>query len=216
MLRTIKSKNFSVGIAFFKTEVLQTLILGLLLFNQSVTFLGFVSILITTFGMILMSNFRVDKKFQLDQTALFGALCGFTFAFSAFFLKFAANELISLGYGSLRTSLTVLLWVIAFQNLSFVAIKLYQKRFIEDVNSLFCLKNKASFFKMGILSFTGSICWFLAFTIGDVIYVKVVGQIELIMAILVSHSYLKERHSIKETVGIIFVFTGIISLILYH
>jgi drug/metabolite transporter (DMT)-like permease len=216
LLKTIKSRNFSIGIAFFKTEVLQTMLIGLLVFGQAISNIGFVAVLMTSFGMILMSNSQLKDNSKIDKSALFGAASGLFFAISAFSLKFAAEELLGLGYSNLKASSAVLLWVIAFQNLLFVIIKSAQKNLIQDLKKLFSLENKTSFLKTGLLSFAGSLCWFTAYTIGNVVYVKVVGQIELILAVIVSHSHLKEKHGAREIAGIVLTAIGILILTIFH
>lgn len=221
LLKTIKSRNFSIGIAFYKTEVLQAMILGLLFFHQQISFIGFISIILTTIGMILMSNFdfkngRENFVKSLNKTALFGALSGLFFAVSAFSIKFSAEEFLLSGAGETKSAIVVLMWVIAFQNLFFIAIKSYQKRLISDLKKLFVLENKAAFLKTGLLSFSGSICWFIAFTIGNVIYVKAVGQVELIMAFVISQMHLQEKHNRSEISGIILTALGILLLLFFH
>jgi hypothetical protein len=41
LLKTFKSKNFSIGIAFYKTEVLQAMVIGFLFFNATISLSGF-------------------------------------------------------------------------------------------------------------------------------------------------------------------------------
>ncbi len=228
LLRTFKSKNFSVGIAFYKTEVLQALLLGILFFHQDVSKAGFAAIVLTSLGMILMSNFsfswnktspknlQKDSGWKLDKVALFGALTGLCFSISAFSLKFAAEQLMLVGYGYAKAAVIVLMWVICFQNLFFVVLKSSQNRLRQDWQSLFAAENKSSFFKTGLLSFAGSVCWFIAYAIGNVVYVKAVGQLELVLAVLISYLHLKENHTTKDFVGIALTSLGILVLILFH
>lgn len=220
LLKTISARNFGIGIAFYKTEILQSLILGILFFNQSVSLIGAVAIFITFFGMILMSNFSFKRgqKFlaQFDKTALTGALSGLCFSLSAFGIKFSAQELTKIGWENFYAALVVLMWVICFQNIIFTVIKVAQNRFEKDLKSLFGAENKWSFFKTGCLSFAGSICWFAAYAIGNVIYVKAVGQTELLLAVLVSYYYLKEQQKFGEFSGIILTSIGILLLIFFH
>lgn len=211
LLRTIQSKNFSVGIAFFKTEVLQSLLIGVLLFGQQISSTGFVAILITTTGMILMSSLSL-RKFELDKAALLGTLCGLCFSISAFNLKFASDGLKLVGYNNYTSATLTLLWVISLQNLIFIAIKSAQKRLRKDLKSLLAAENRFSFFKTSVLSFVGSLLWFIAFAIGNVVYVKAVGQIEVIIAVAISW-HLKEKHKPREIVGIILTVLGILALI---
>ena len=222
LLRTIKSKNFSIGVAFSKTETLQAMIVGFLFFGETVSSVGCSAILVATIGVILMSGLSFNggfKKFTKslnNKSTLFGILCGSCFSVSAFNLKFASETLLPLGYSNLKASMVVLLWVICFQNLLFILVKLYQKRLRQDLSSLILLENKTAFFKTSILSFLGSVFWFTAYSLGKVVYVKAVGQIELILAIASSHFILKERLNRLEIIGIILTFSGILTLILFH
>jgi drug/metabolite transporter (DMT)-like permease len=214
LLRTIQSKNFSIGIAFYKTEILQSLLLGVALFGQHISSTGLVAILITASGMFLMSNISV-RKFEFDKAAIFGALSGTCFSVSAFNLKFASDQIDLLGYNNYAAAALTLAWVIALQNSIFLVIKSSQKTLHQDLKNLFNSENRSSFFKMGALSFMGSLLWFTAFAIGEVIYVKAVGQIELIAALLISW-YLKEKHKPREFIGIFVTAIGILTLIFFH
>lgn len=220
LLKTFKSRNFSIGIAFYKTETLQTLLLGLLVFNDKISLAGIICAIITMVGVILMSGSVWNmgfKKFLYslnNATALYGLLCGFCFSVSAYNLKFATQAFIPGQYSITYAAIAVLLWVIAFQNLLFSIIKLAQNRFISDLKSLFMLENKFSFIKTSLLSFTGSICWFIAYGLGSVVYVKIVGQVELVWAILASHYMLREKTTVIEGWGIFVTAIGIIGVIL--
>lgn len=220
LLQAFKSKNFSIGIAFYKTEVLQTMLIGLLFFGQTVSFVGLVAIFITTIGVIAMSGSVFNsglKKFLKslnDRSAFFGLLCGFFFSISGFSLKLGSQALLDLGYSAIKAPLMVLMWVILFQNILFFIVKFYQKRLMKDLNSLFNSENKFIFLKTTILSFAGSVCWFTAFSVGKVIDIKVVGQLELILAIIVSHFILKEKLNRIQALGIALTAVGILVLIL--
>jgi uncharacterized membrane protein len=211
LLRVIKSKNFSIGIAFYKTEILQSLLLGIAFFGQQISSFGLVGILITTFGMFLMSNLEI-RNFKFDRAAFFGTLSGLCFSISAFNLKFASDQLNALEFNDFAAGAITLMWVIVIQNLMFILLKSSQKRVISDLKKLLASENRWSFLKMSTLSFAGSIFWFIAFAIGEVVHVKAVGQVELIAALLISWR-LKETHKIREFVGILITAIGIFALI---
>lgn len=222
LLQTIKSKNFSIGIAFYKTETLQAMLVGLIFFNQLISFSGFMAIMVAMVGVILMSglvfNGGMTKFLQSlkDKSTAYGILTGSCFSISAFNLKFASEILTGLGYSYIKAAILVLLWVIFFQNIFFVVIKIYQKRLRRDFSSLMLAENKNVFFRTSVFSFLGSICWFAAYGIGNVVYVKAVGQVELIMALIASHFLLKEELKKQEIIGIILTSSGILALILFH
>jgi len=220
LLQTFKAKNFSIGIAFYKTEVLQTLIVGLLFFNATIAPSGILAILVTTVGVVLMSGSVFNEGFKKflqslnNKAAFYGLLCGFCFSISSFNLKFGAEELFALGYQGIEAPIVVLMWVICFQNILFITVKLYQKCFIQDLKSLATAENKYSFLRTSILSFAGSVCWFAAFAFGSVIHIKAVGQLELVLALVASWFILKERISKIEFIGIALTAAGILWLLL--
>ena len=220
LLQTFKSRNFSIGIAFYKTEVLQTLVIGMVFFNTNISVSTFIAILIATTGAILMSDLVFNsgyKKFAqsfYNQSIFYGLLTGLCFSISAFNLKFASEALSDTNYSYVKVAFIVLMWVIFFQNIFFIIVKLWQNRLQKDLRDLFSLEYKYTFLKTSILSFCGSICWFIAFGLGKVIYVKAVGQLELVMALIVSYFILKEKLKISEIIGILLASSAILWLIL--
>ncbi len=216
-LKTIQSKNLGVGIAFYKTEILQSLFLGVIFFNQSVSLIGFFAIVITSIGMIMMSNLKL-KNFRdnIDKAAICGALSGLCFSFSAFGIKFSAQSLINYGYSDFNAATIVLMWVICFQNIYFGIVKSAQNRFVCDIKNLFAAENTATILKTGMFSILASLCWFSAYAIGNVVYVKAVGQTELILGVLISCWHLKEKQKASELTGIALTSLGILTLILFH
>ena len=219
LLKTFKSKNFSIGIAFYKTEVLQAMVIGFLFFNATISLSGFLAILVAMIGVGLMSGLVFDggvKKFMqslCSKAALYGLLTGFCFSISAFNLKFASEVLSPFGFPNLKVAVLVLLWVICCQNILICSVKIFQKRLLRDFKSLISLENKSAFLKTTISSFLGSICWFAAYGSGNVVYVKAVGQLELVLALMVSYFLLKEKLHAIEVVGIALTLTGILMLI---
>lgn len=215
LLKTVKSKNFSIGVLFYKIETLQAALLGILFFGQTISVVGYLAIALAAFGMFLMSEINLKKE-KFDSAVIFGMLSGLCFAACSFYLKFASNLLIIDGYSSFAASVIVLMWVIAIQNLFLAGIKTYQKSILIDLRKLFSVENKKSFLVTSLFSFLGSVCWFTAFTIGNVVYVKALGQIELIIAVFISHFHLKEQHKIKEIIGMVITLVAILLIIIFH
>ncbi len=219
LIKTIQTKNFSVGIAFSKTEIIQALILGFLLYNFRFNFNEILAIFFAFIGIILLAklDFKNLKDFikSLKNIASFyGILCGFCFGITSYNIQFSSNYLINQGFNSIKASTLVLLYTIFFQNIFFIILKSYQKRLFSDVKKLFLAENYRRFLIASISSFIGSICWYGAYAIGNVIHVKTVGQLEIIASMLVSKFHLKEKNSIKENLGIIFIIIAILLIIL--
>lgn len=220
MVKTLQSKNFSVGIAFYKTEALQAVITGVLIFNQHVSLITILAIILATIGVIMISNlkFRHGKKEffkSLNSPSTgFGLLSGFCFSITGFNLKFATTSLGDQGLSQINSGLLTLMWVIFMQNLFYILVKFFQKRLKNDLIKIFNFENKSTFLKAGFFSFCGSVCWFCAYSFGEVILIKTLGQIELIFALLVSHFMLKEKNNILQVIGIFLIAIGIITTIL--
>ncbi len=219
LIKTIQTRNFSVGVAFSKTEIIQALILGFLLYNLHFNFNEILAIFLAFIGIILLAkldfkNFKDFTKSLKNIASLYGILCGFCFGITSYNIQFASNYLIKDGFNSIKASTLVLLYTIFFQNIFFIILKSYQKRLFSDVKKLFLVENYRRFLITSISSFIGSICWYGAYAIGNVMHVKTVGQLEIIASMLVSKFYLKEKNSIKENLGIIFIIIAILLIIL--
>ena len=77
-------------------------------------------------------------------------------------------------------------------------------------------KMKQNIYPMMAIGFTaimGSIGWFIAFEQTHVVYVKIVGQIECLFAIAITHYFFKERFRPTDIVGGIIVGLAIVLLI---
>ena len=220
LIKTIQTKNFSVGIAFSKTEIIQALILGFLLYNFRFNFKEILAIFLAFIGIILLAkldfkNFKDFTKSLKNIASLYGVLCGFCFGITSYNIQFASNYLVSDGFSSIKASTLVLLYTIFFQNIFFIILKSFQKRLFSDVKKLFLIDNYRKFLITSLSSFIGSICWYGAYSIGNVIHVKTVGQLEIIASMLVSKFHFKEKNTIKENLGIIFIIISILLIILF-
>jgi len=60
----------------------------------------------------------------------------------------------------------------------------------------------------------GSFCWFLAFTLQNAAYVKALGQVELILSLLASVLFFREKISAREMLGIGLLGVSILALVL--
>jgi len=220
LIKTIQTKNFGVGVAFSKTEIIQALILGFLLYNFRFNFIEISAIFLAFIGIILLAkidfkNFKDFTKSLKNIATLYGILCGFCFGITSYNIQFASNYLIRDGFNSIKASTVVLLYTIFFQNIFFIILKSCQKKLFSDVKKLFLIENYRRFLVTSLSSFVGSICWYGAYAIGNVIHVKTVGQLEIIASMIVSKFYLKEKNSIKENLGIILIISAILLIVLF-
>jgi drug/metabolite transporter (DMT)-like permease len=66
---------------------------------------------------------------------------------------------------------------------------------------------------VGLTSVAGSYCWFSAFTLQNAAYVYAVGQTEVILSLLASVLFFREKLSSREGIGIALISASVLALI---
>ena len=211
LLKIFKTNNFSVATAYSKTEPIQAALFGFILLNDSISFLGFVGILLGLVGIIIASFKKVSFKNTFFTISVFyGLLSGTLFGLSAVLFRGASHSLFSTDY--ILTSSFTLLIAISIQTFILTIYILYR-----DIKQFYLLYvNWKDGLNIGFFGALASICWFYAMSIQNVAYVRALGQIELIFTILVSVFYFKEKISLSQFIGIFVIFLGLILILLYR
>jgi drug/metabolite transporter (DMT)-like permease len=214
LVRLFRLRNFVVGITYSKTETVQAAVFGTLILGDAVSSAATFAILLSFFGIILVSASGAGSPLRQlttgwsSQSGLFGVLSGGLFGISAVSYRAAS---LSLGHDSVAISAAfTLVVVLTFQS---VVMSVYLTRFepgqIADV-----LKSWRFAIWIGITSMLGSVGWFTAMTLQNAAYVRAVGQIELIFTLLISRFIFHESMSRFEITGMLLVIAGILVLIL--
>lgn len=211
-------KNFAVGTTLSKTDVMITAILGSILFSESIDALGWLAILLTVAGVVMISVARLGLGAFTGGGGLYEALAGrptqigfvtgLLFALCYLFLREAS---LSLGEGSflLRAGWTV----VTVTGVQVVVLGLWLI-WAEPSG----LKHMAAAWRpcifIGLTSALGSIGWFTAMTLENASYVKAVGQVETVFTLAISYLYFKERLNSWELVGIAVIVAGVLLFLL--
>lgn len=204
-------RNFAVGITFKKTEVLMAVLVGLIVLGEGVTRLGFVAILVGLAGVLLLSD-QPDQsgawfKRIVNKAAGLGLTSGVLFAISGVGYRGAS---LSLGSGdTFLRAVTTLACVTAFQTLAMALWLFWRER--SEIGKVLRAWRIAIW--VGLSGMIGSICWFVAFTLQTVAYVKALGQIELVFSFLASAFVFKEKTTRKEAQGVGLIVVSILILI---
>lgn len=213
LLKIFNTKNFAVGTAYSKTEPIQAVFFGLIILNESINIIGLFGIVISLFGVILMTIKSFNKTFFvssfLNTSTYLGVISGTFFGISAVLFRGASLSLNNTNF-ILSSGLTLV--IVLFIQTLVLTIYLYSF----DKKQIFLTFN--NFKDCVIVGFFGalaSICWFYAMTIQNVAYVRALGQIELIFTIFITIFYFKEKITINEVYGILLVIIGIITIILF-
>ncbi len=208
VVKLFSFRNFAVASTFKKTETLQAAILGIVVLGDLMSPLGWLALMIGLVGVIMLSSQPLSGQTNIfNRASGLGILAGFLFGVSG-----VAYRAASMAFGHddfVVRALITLGFVVCFQTL----IMSMYLRFREPDEILKVLKAWRVTFFVGLFGMLGSMCWFMAFTLQNVAYVKMVGQIELIFAAVGSYFFFKERMKMRELIGIIFVTMSIFALI---
>ncbi len=209
LLAVLKLRNFAVGIAYSKTEVVQAAIFGLVVLGESVSAAGALAIVLGTVGVMLFSLQKSANPVRafltgwLERPALLGILSGGLFGLSAVSFRAASlslehpSPLMSAGYA--------LLWSAIIQS-ALLAVYLALR---EPGQLTAVWKARKVAVLAGITGITASACWFTAFTLQQVAYVRTLGLIEMIFTFMIARWGFKENPSRLEIVGIVLLVAAI-------
>ena len=142
------------------------------------------------------------------RTLSLGLACGLFLGLSAVLFRGAA---LSLDDSSLlmRSSFTLVAATLVQTTILIVWLSCFQPTQLRKTLQLWpaCIG-------VGFTGFVASICWFTAFTMTHVAYVRALGQIELVFTFLASVFMFKEKVSKAEVMGVIILAAAIVMLVL--
>lgn len=207
-----KERNFAVGITFKKTEVIQTVLVGVLLLGELVSWGGFAAIALGLVGLLLLSGGKEATGFHLsdlrNRAAGLGVVSGVLFAFSAVSYR-GASLTLEVSDPLLRAGVT-LMAVVAMQTVIMaVWLRLREQG---EIGRVWQARRVAIW--IGLTSMGGSLCWFIAFTLQNAAYVKALGQVELILSVIASTLFFREKITGREAAGMAVLVASILLLIL--
>ncbi len=207
-----KERNFAVGITFKKTEVIQTVLVGVLLLGELVSWGGFAAIALGLVGLLLLSGGKEASGFHLsdlrNRATGLGILSGILFAFSAVSYR-GASLTLSTDDPLLRAGVT-LMAVVMMQTLIMAVWLHFRER--GEIGRVWQARRVAIW--IGLTSMGGSLCWFIAFTLQNAAYVKALGQVELILSVIASTLFFREKITGREALGMAILVASILLLIL--
>ena len=193
LLRVMEERNFALGVAYSKTEVLQVAIFGLLFLHDPISAGTGAAVMLGTAGVFVLSGgWRAGWN---ARTAGFGVACGALFAISA--VGYRGAEL-ALGTGSfVVVAAFTLLAAQALQTVLLTGWLLARKPgVVVRVLRAWRVSLLAGF--MGAAASAG---WFTAFAIEPVAHVRTLGLVELVFSYAVSRKLFRERLSPVELAG---------------
>jgi drug/metabolite transporter (DMT)-like permease len=204
-------RNFAVGITFKKTEVMLTILTGLLVLGEGISVAGLAAMCIGFVGVLILSDppqGGAGWGRVVNKAAGFGLASGAFFAVSAVGYRGATLAVNSDDF--FMRALVTLAFVTAFQTAVMAVWLALRER--GEIARVIASRRVSGL--VGITSLLGSLGWFSALTLQTAAYVKALGQVELVFTFLASHFVFKEVSSRREVVGILLIVISIFAIIL--
>lgn len=209
LLQAFRLRNFALGTVYSKTEVIQVAIVSALVLHEPLNMLGWVGAIVCTLGVAWLAangSLRTLARGAGDPAALMGVAAGGAFAIAAVGIRAASK---SLGDGPAwdraMLTLTVMLGLQTVINAGHLAVT----NPAEIGSSLMRWREAVP---VGFFSLAGSAAWALAVTLENAAKVRILGQVELLIAFAVAHHRLGERHRRREYLASGVVVAGVVAV----
>jgi drug/metabolite transporter (DMT)-like permease len=213
LLLCMQQRNFALGVAYAKTELLQIAVLGLVLLGDRVTLLSIVAILVSTAGVLLVSMPSGSRSMGAilrgwgSPAALLGLGSGTAFGLAAVGYRGAA---LALDTPSIVLAAAYsLVWAQALQTLLLGGYLLWRRRRVV-VAVLFAWRVSMLAGAMGAI---GSACWFTAMALEPVANVRTLGLVELFFSYIVSQRFFHEQLTRAELIGFVLLALGFAGIV---
>ncbi len=214
LLRVMAERNFTLGVAYSKTEIIQVAIFGLIVLGDPVTVTTALAVGSGTLGVLLLSPADRERPFRTMLTgwttvpAMLGLASGAFFAFSAVGYRGAA-----LALGDTPFMMAAAFTLVAAQSLQTVVLGGWL--LVRDPSVVVrVLKAWRRSLFAGFMGAAASAGWFTAMAIEPVAHVRTLGLMELLFASIVSRKLFRERLSKLEISGMLLLTLGLVIVML--
>ncbi len=210
LLRVMAERNFALGVAYSKTEILQVAIFAFAFLGDPVTLFTALAVGCGTLGVLLLSPADRTRPLRsllagwTARPALLGLASGAGFAFSAVGFRGAALALPDTSF--LMAAATTLV-VAQFLQTAVLGGWLAARK-PETVGRV-VRAWRASLFA-GFMGAAASAGWFTAMAIEPVAHVRTLGLVELIFSAVVSRRIFREQMSALEAAGMTLLALGLV------
>ncbi len=212
LIKLFTLRSFAIGVAFSKTEVIQTTLLEIIIIGFILTSQVLLAIIIGFIGMLFMSKQKLIgnvgyNKLFLKQVTL-GVLCGIFLGLSSVLYKIALDSVTSdLIY---KKVLILSFLALAFQSAIF-GIYILVTEGTQNALKLMLIWKRG--LPVGFFACAATFCWFYAFSLVDATLVRAVGQLEIVFSVLISFVFYKERITGFELIGMSLITISILALL---
>ena len=220
LLKLFSYRSFAVGITFSKLEVIMVAIFGAILLGDNLPGLAIGAIILSTLGVVALSaaqaNLTITKLLRglIQPSTVIGLAAAATLGASSVFFRGAtlalnANAAINTNALIMTAAYTLLISLI----MQTVAMGIYIKiREPGELSRVILQWRRGGL--VGAAGAVASLCWFAAFTVQNAGYVRALGQIELLFALIATAIIFNEQIRRSELLGVALISAGIIGLLM--
>lgn len=214
LIMSFGHRNFAVGTAYSKTDVVQSAVVAWFVLHEVLSPLTWTGIALGLCGVATLSlagrGLRPVEllKASVQPAALCGLGAGLCFAFTTVLIKLSVQAVS--GPSVLLRALFALVVTNTLQVLMQGCWLAWREP--RELRKTFTTWRSSA--RVGTLSAAGSACWFAAFGLGDVAVVRAVGQVEIVFTLLFSRFYLQETLPRRDVAGLVLVVGGVLLIIL--
>ena len=212
LIKLFTLRSFAIGVAFSKTEVIQTALLEITIVGFVLTSQVLLAIIIGFIGMLFMSKQKLIGN--LGYNTLFfkqvtlGVSCGIFLGLSSVLYKAALDSVTSdLIY---KKVLILSFLALAFQSAIFGIYILVTEGTQNALKLILIWKRGLA---VGFFACAATFCWFYAFSLVDATLVRAVGQLEIVFSVFLSVIFYKERITGFELIGMSLITISILALL---
>lgn len=214
LIHLFSLRNFAVGTTYARTEAFLTALVGALFFGEWISLQGWFAIILSVAGVVVLTVARAQihetsiAARLLNPAAAIGLGSGLGFALASLSIRKASLALgIEDFFLSAGVTLVVMVVLQTCIMIAYVGLK------SPGQFGIIARQWRVSLF-VGVTSALGSIGWFTAMTLERASYVKALGQVEFVFALLVSTLFFRERTTRLELAGMTLVAIGVVVLLL--
>lgn len=210
LLQVMKERNFTLGVAYSKSELIQVALFGFVFLGDRVTGGTGLAIALGTLGVLLLAPADPKRPIRAllvgwtTRPALFGLASGTAFAFSAVGYRGAALAL----HGTPFPMAAAFSLVVAQSVQTLLLGGWLLARYPGVVTRV--LRAWRASLLAGFMGAAASAGWFTAMAIQPIAQVRTLGLIELLFSYIISRRVFRERFTRLEITGVIILTLGLI------
>ncbi len=213
LLRNMEERNFAIGVAYSKSEIIQVALFGLVLLGDRLPPLAIFSIVIASIAVALLSlptgnrSLAAVARGWASRSAALGLASGAAFGMAAVGYRGAALSLAtpSVVFAAAES----LVWAQVFQTVLLGGYLVWRNaRVVVAVIQAWRVSMLA-----GAMGAVGSACWFTAMAMQPVARVRTLGLVELYFSYVVSRRVFRERLGWAELVGLVLLAGGLVGIV---